>query len=102
MPSKPWFRLEPDASPTTAGVPNRASYPRLGELSVGARASVLWGDYPLIDRRLMLLGLDAGSELSIESRDRNGDVIVVSGGSRFHFSAYEAGCVRVERLPGAA
>lgn len=72
--------------------------PRLSDTPTGARVLIERGNDPMIERRLIILGLIDGVEIEIESRGRRGDLIVKAAGDRFHITSHEAQRIRVQPI----
>ena len=69
---------------------------RLSELRTGEAALIAFTRHAQTGRRMLVLGLVDGVRIEIETRDRNGDLIIVAGGDRFHVRARHAELIWVD------
>ena len=71
---------------------------RLSDVLTGERAVIVRSENPIIDRRMMVLGLIDGVEVEIETRDRRGDLVLITEGKRFHILAHYAKKIWVDPI----
>lgn len=69
---------------------------RLSELDTGDAAAIAFTRNANTGRRMLVLGLVDGVRIQIESRDRNGDLIIAADGDRFHVRARHADSIWVD------
>jgi Fe2+ transport system protein FeoA len=67
----------------------------LAEILTGEKVVLQGSDDRIIAQRMLLHGLIDGTEVEIETRSRNGDLIIVADGARFHVPAHQAGSIWV-------
>ena len=75
---------------------------RLSEVLTGERAIIVRSESPIIDRRMMVLGLIDGVEIEIETRGRRGDLVLLTEGKRFHILGHYADKIWVDPIMAGA
>jgi Fe2+ transport system protein FeoA len=63
---------------------------RLSELRTGEQATIAFTRSRPTGRRMLVLGLIDGVRIQVETRDRNGDLIITAEGGRFHVRSSHA------------
>lgn len=59
-------------------------------MPTGQDACIAFTRHANTGRRMLVLGLLDGVGVNVESRDRNGDLIIVADGNRYHVRARHA------------